>query len=223
MIDRWKHFSISVWLGGGAWVPACKFWQIHRIWQILPNLCGLVQFYANLAFGKNLDSASSSSHCDCWLRRRGRLMQMYANLHQGCPIHKTFRVNIIGQIYVNLCKWLQMISSDWTTWDTGSLMLGRQSLAACKSKPTMRALWKFMQISTNLRQIFRRLYENMLYDVSPTANTCKFSPTLWKCMQIRENLPNLCLSCKSIQMRTHSTVEIDNSTYCPTWNSINPH
>lgn len=111
MTDRWKHFGISVWLGGGAWMPTCKFWQIHRIWQILPNLCGLVQFYANLAFGKNLDLASS--YCDCWLRRRGRLMQMYANLHQGCPIHKTFRVNIIGQIYVNLCKWLQMMSSVW--------------------------------------------------------------------------------------------------------------
>lgn len=128
--------------------------------------------------------------------------------------------------WTDLCKSMQMISNDiirLTTWDTGSLMLGRQSLAACKSKPTVRALWKFMQISTNLRQIFRRLYENMLYDVSPTANTCKFSPTLWKCMQIRENLPNLCLSCKSIQMRPHSTVVIDNCTYCPTWNSINPH
>lgn len=66
--------------------------------------------------------------------------------------------------WTDLCKSMQMTSNDvisLTTWDTGSLMLGRQSLAACKSKPTVRALWKFMQISTNLRQIFRRLYENM--------------------------------------------------------------
>lgn len=105
MIDRWKHFSISLWLGGGDWMPACKFWQIHRIWHILPNLCGLVQFYANLAFGIIII-------IPLWLlvQEEG---QTHANLHQGCPIHKTFRVNIIGQIYVNLCRWPQMMSSVW--------------------------------------------------------------------------------------------------------------
>lgn len=109
MIDRWKHFSISVWLGGGAWMPACKFWQIHRIWQILPNLCGLVQFYANLAFGKNLDLASSS-HCDL-AQEEG---QTHANVCKFTPRLSNSQ-NIQSQHnwtdYVNLCKWLQMISS----------------------------------------------------------------------------------------------------------------
>lgn len=216
MTDRCTHFSIEWGVGGGAWTHACKFGQIHRIWQILPNLCELVQFCANLAFGIIIP---------LWLLTQEE-GQAYANLCKFTPwLSNSWNIQSQHN-WTDLCKPMQMTANvviSLTTWDTGPLMLGRQSLAACKSKPTVRGLWKFMQISTNLRQIFGHLYENVLYDISPTANTCQFSPTLWKFMQIWKNLPNLCLSCKSIQMRPHGTVVIDNCTYCPTWNSINPH
>lgn len=163
--DRCTHFSIEWGLGGSVWMPACKFVQTYRICQILPNLCELVQFYANLAFGI----------IPLWLLAQEE-GQMYANLHRRLSRSCNF-IQSLGN-WTSLCKSMQTTSNDvigLTTWNTGPLMLGRQSLAACKSKPTLRDLWKFMQICTNLRLIFELFYASVLYDVSPTANTCKIA------------------------------------------------
>lgn len=104
--DRWTHFSIEWGLGGSVWsgclhVNLYKHTEFVRFFQIHVNLCNFMQI-----------RPLASSHCDCWLRRRGKCMQIYTG---GCPVHETlFRVSVIGLVYVNYAndlKWCHSLDN----------------------------------------------------------------------------------------------------------------
>lgn len=105
---------VTVWLTGGhisalseGWeaVSGClhvnlyKHTEFVRFFQIYVNLCNYMQIWP-----------LASSHCDGWLRRRGKCMQIYTRV---CPVHAILFSLGNWTGLCKLCKRPQMMSLAW--------------------------------------------------------------------------------------------------------------
>lgn len=127
---------VTVWLTGGhisalseGWeaVSGClhvnlyKHTEFVRFFQIYVNLCNFMQIWP-----------LASSHCDGWLRRRGKCMQIYTRVQ----FMQFYSVSVIELVYVNYandlkwCHWpdnLKYRSSDAWEAEPGCMQIQTKS------------------------------------------------------------------------------------------------
>lgn len=169
--DSWKSIS-NAWGGG---VQAHE--HLGKFRQIYAKAMRLVEIHADLCW----------SHADLPIFIN-ILKYIFAN--EGCGagpgcLHvnlykSTLMLSQFTQLHLeshNFANWMNLWKSmQMTTNDV--IGLGRWNLGACKSKPTLRDLCKFMQICTNLRLIFELFYAMCSMTSAQQRINAKL-PTLW--------------------------------------------